>query len=127
VTDPDRRRRVEDLCHAALDREVRERAAFVPAACGDDQALRDEVEALLARAQKPEGFLAVPIAEVAAHVLADARGASFVGQQIGAYRILSPDGQRFLMIKEGAQVLTQINVVQHWMSEVNGPGRPGRN
>ena len=34
TTDPERRRRVEDLCDAALDRDARERAAFVAAACG---------------------------------------------------------------------------------------------
>ena len=32
--DPDRRRRIEELCDAALDRDDRERAAFVAAACG---------------------------------------------------------------------------------------------
>ena len=34
MTDPERRRRVEDVCDAALDRDARERAAFVAAACG---------------------------------------------------------------------------------------------
>ena len=56
MTDPERRRRVEDLCDAALDREVGERAAFVAAACGHDEALRREVEALLAHAQRRRGF-----------------------------------------------------------------------
>jgi hypothetical protein len=39
------------MCDAALNREARERAAFVAAACGGDEALRQEVEALLAHAQ----------------------------------------------------------------------------
>ena len=89
MTDPERRRRVEDLCDAALDRDVRERAAFVAAACGHDEALRREVEALLAHAQTAEGFLEAPIGEVAAHVLADEHGASLVGRQIGSHKILS--------------------------------------
>ena len=55
MTDPERRRRVEDLCDAALDRDARERAAFVAAACGRDEALRQEVEALLAHAQSGGG------------------------------------------------------------------------
>ena len=48
-----------------------------------------EVEALLAHAQTAEGFLAAPIGEVAAHVLADEHGASLVGRQIGSHKILS--------------------------------------
>ncbi|MDQ3488919.1 MAG: protein kinase [Acidobacteriota bacterium] len=89
MTDLERRQRIEDLCDAALDRDARERAAFVARACGDDEALRLEVEALLTHAQKAEGFLATPIGEVAALVLADEQGASLVGRQIGSHRILS--------------------------------------
>jgi eukaryotic-like serine/threonine-protein kinase len=88
VTDPERRQRIEDLCDAALDRDAPERAAFVAAACGDDEALRREVEALLAHAHKAEGFLATPIGGVAALILADERGA-LVGRHIGPYRMLS--------------------------------------
>ena len=89
MTGPERRRRVEELCDAALDRDARERAAFVVAACGADEALRHEVEALLAHAQTAEGFLATPMGQVAAHVLGDARGGSLVGRQVGSYTILS--------------------------------------
>jgi hypothetical protein len=70
VTDPERRRRVEEVCDAALDRDVRERPAFVAAACGEDDALRREVEALLAHAQEAETFLEAPLGTVAAEVLA---------------------------------------------------------
>ena len=40
MTEPERRKRVEDLCDAALDRDARERAEFVAVACGRDEALR---------------------------------------------------------------------------------------
>jgi len=80
VTDPERRQRVEELCDAALNRDARERAAFVAAACGRDDVLRQEVEALLAHAQTAEGFLVTPMGEVAAHVLAEEHGASLVGR-----------------------------------------------
>jgi hypothetical protein len=40
---------------------------------------------------------------------------------------VSPDGQRFLMIKQGEQVPTQINVVQNWISELKRGGPPARN
>jgi len=88
MTDPARRRRVEEVCDGALDRPAGERAAFVAAACGDDHALRQEVEALLAHARTADGFLAAPINAVAAHVLGEATGA-FVGRQISSYRILA--------------------------------------
>ena len=81
MTDLERRRRIEEVCDAALDRDAHERAAFVAAACGRDDALRQEVESLLAHAQRAEGFLAAPIGEVAAHVLADEHTASLVGRQ----------------------------------------------
>jgi Tol biopolymer transport system component len=89
VTDSERRRRVEDLCDAALDRDDRERAAFVAAACGDDEGLRREVEMLLANAQRAERFLVTPLGDVAAQIMADEQRASLVGRQIGPYKVLS--------------------------------------
>jgi Tol biopolymer transport system component len=89
LTDLERRRRIEEVCDAALDRDARERAAFVASACGPDVALRGEVEALLAHAERAEGFLAAPIGEVAAQVLGVEQPASLVGRQIGSYTILS--------------------------------------
>jgi hypothetical protein len=88
VMDPARRRRVEEVCDAALDREAGERAAFVAGACGDDHALRQDVEALLAHAQTAEGFLAAPMGAVAAHVLGES-GSSLVGRKISSYTIVS--------------------------------------
>jgi serine/threonine protein kinase/Tol biopolymer transport system component len=89
VTDLDHRRRVEVLCDAALEREPPERAAFVAAACGADEHLRREVEALLEHAQAAETFLTSPIGEVAARVLADEHGGSLVGRQVGPHEIRS--------------------------------------
>jgi serine/threonine protein kinase/Tol biopolymer transport system component len=88
TTDPERRRRIEDICDAALERDVRERPAFVVAACGGDEALRRDVEALLGRANAAEHFLSAPIGAVAASVLAAEHGTSLVGRQIGSYKIL---------------------------------------
>src|SRR5687767_9455947 len=84
----DRRRRIEELCDAALSRAAHERRAFVAAACGSDEALQREVEALLAHADAAESFLTAPIGEVAASVFDD-QGPSLVGQQLGAYQIIS--------------------------------------
>ncbi len=38
--DPERWQRVEQLCHAALEREESQRAAFLQEACAGDEALR---------------------------------------------------------------------------------------
>jgi Tol biopolymer transport system component len=89
MTDPERRQRVEDLCDAALDRDERERAAFVATACGDDAGLRREVERLLANAHKAEGFLVTRVDDLAAQVMGIEHQASLVGRQIGPHRILS--------------------------------------
>ena len=89
MTDAERRRRVEELCDAALDRDDRERAAFVAAACGDDEGLRREVEALLVHAQRAERFLVTPVDALAAQIMADEPGDIAPGRQIGPYRILS--------------------------------------
>ena len=89
MTDAERRRRVEEVCDAALERDAQERAAFVAAACGSDDVLRRDVEALLGHAQAAERFLVEPIEKLAAHVLGDSQPASPVGRQIGPYTILS--------------------------------------
>src|SRR5579863_9906924 len=44
---PERWRQLEDLYHAALDRKPEERAEFLASACGNDEELSREVEALL--------------------------------------------------------------------------------
>ena len=87
MTDPEYRQRIDDLCDAALERPEAERAAFVAAACGDDEALRREVEALLAHAPDAERFLATPLGDVAAQILADEQSGSLVGRQIGVHSI----------------------------------------
>ena len=80
----DRWRRIESLCHAALARLAGERAAFLTEACGDDAALRAEVESLLAGAASAQSFLETPAGGT--------RAVPLVGRQLGAYRIDAPLG-----------------------------------
>ena len=89
MTDADRRRRIDDVCDAALERDAPERAAFVAAACGGDEALRQEVEALLAHARAAENFLVTPFGDMAAQILVDDHEPSLIGRQIGSYKILA--------------------------------------
>jgi hypothetical protein len=56
------RRRVEDVCEAALKVDALEREAFLIDACAGDEALRREVDALLAHAETADRF------ELAIHV-----------------------------------------------------------
>ena len=54
---PARWRNVKEIMHGALDRPPGERAAFLDEACGGDDALRREVDSLLAASEQPSGFL----------------------------------------------------------------------
>jgi hypothetical protein len=72
--------RVESLCHAALARPAPERAAFLAAACGDDEALRHEVASLVAQAESGSHFLEAPVGGAEDN-------AALVGRELGAYRL----------------------------------------
>jgi hypothetical protein len=90
--DPEHWRRVEALCHAALEREPADRPAFLATECAGDEALQHEVEALLAHEPAAEGFLAAPVGALAANVMDGDSGASLAGRQLGPYQILSRVG-----------------------------------
>ena len=85
----DRWQRIEELYHSAREREGSQRAAFLKEACAGDDALRREVESLLAREKGVEGFLEAPALAEAAKLLVEDRGQSWVGRQIGSYQVLS--------------------------------------
>ena len=57
---PERWKRIEELYHAARARPAAERAAFLANACSDDEAMRRNVESLLAASESDDGFLAEP-------------------------------------------------------------------
>jgi hypothetical protein len=67
VNDPDRRR-VEEICDAALDVAAGERDAFIARHCGRDRDLQREVEALLAHAATAHDFLDAPLDALAAQI-----------------------------------------------------------
>jgi TolB-like protein/Tfp pilus assembly protein PilF/predicted Ser/Thr protein kinase len=86
---PERWQQIEELYYAALERDATERAAFLDEACGGDEALRQEVELLLASHEQAGSFLASPALEVAAQMVAEDQAGSVVGRSIGHYQILS--------------------------------------
>ena len=57
---PDRWRKSEELYHSARKREENERIAFLNEACVASEALRQEIEPLLAEEKEPQGFLESP-------------------------------------------------------------------
>jgi serine/threonine protein kinase/Tol biopolymer transport system component len=86
VTTPDRWARAERLYHEALACGVHERASFLADACAGDDALRREVESLLAH-DGGAAFLSTPA------VANDIGGGLRIGQALGPYRISAQIGE----------------------------------
>jgi len=74
--------RVEDLFHSALELESSERSLFLERNCGDDIALRMEVESLIAFSGKTLDSLKRPVENVAQSLAWQG-----MGQEIGPYRL----------------------------------------
>jgi len=88
----ERWQRVDELYHLALERQGSERAAFLETACKGDDALRREVESLLASDDQAQSFLAESAMDVAAKELAQFPEPSRVGEHLGSYELLAPLG-----------------------------------
>jgi serine/threonine-protein kinase len=86
---PERRREIERLFEAALERPTDERASFLAAACGSDLELHAEVAALLAAHAVPEGILE---RDPAAALGPPSRGLE-PGDLVGRYTIVREIGQ----------------------------------
>ena len=85
---PERWSDVERIYHAALTHDAPQRGAFLAEACAGDEALRREVESMLAAESAAAGFMGTPAVD--SGMLSPAT--SFVGRQLGPYAILSPLG-----------------------------------
>src|SRR5688500_4012109 len=83
-----RRHDLERICQAALDRDPAARSAFLAEACAGDDALRREIESLLAHEGAAEDFMEAPVLDVAAERVA-AQPDPFIGRSIGPYRVVS--------------------------------------
>ena len=80
---------VKRIHQSALDIDPSERAAFVEAACGDDEGLRREVQELLTYSAEAETFLERPAVDVAPTPPGASLEAALVGRTISHYQILS--------------------------------------
>ena len=89
----ERWQQVESLYHATLEKDPRERSAFLVHACDGDETLRREVESLLAFDAHAEQFIESPALEVAVKMMADESSKSIAaGDRFNQYRILSQLG-----------------------------------
>jgi eukaryotic-like serine/threonine-protein kinase len=85
---PERWRQIEDIFNGALERERGARRAYVENACGGDETLRGEVEALLQQDGQGGQLLSAPIEQVAGEVLGGSSEFHFEsGSMAGPYRI----------------------------------------
>jgi hypothetical protein len=64
-------------------------AAYLNQACAGDDALRQEVESLLAEEKGAQGFLEVPAIEIPSSMFDQDPSQSLCGQQLGPYKVLS--------------------------------------
>src|SRR5262245_37565624 len=90
---PESWRPVDQLFQAALERAAEERTSFISEACGGDDSLRREVEALLAADGQAESFIEAPAYAVAAPLLVEDETPSPVGKIIGHYQVISLVGR----------------------------------
>jgi len=67
---PERWQELDNLFHSALQHVAGERAAFLDEACGGDDSLRKQVEALLAAHEAAASFIESPAIEAEARQLA---------------------------------------------------------
>ena len=86
---PDRAQRVAEIVEAALEAETKDCGTFVAAACGDDPALRAEVESLLGFRNNAVDFIEQPAVQANADFFADDVGELKAGERIGNYEVLS--------------------------------------
>src|SRR5215469_5481679 len=87
---PEQWRRIEELYHAAREREAGDRDTFLDQACGGDEALKGEVQAILAQ-DSHSGILDRTVLELGSTV--SMKPADTVGVVIGRYRLLEKIGE----------------------------------
>jgi Tol biopolymer transport system component len=84
---PERWKRIEPLYQKALVRPPADRQAFLAAACADDEAMRREVESLLAESASDDGFLAKPALPISAYDVTDIVRKTMAGTSLGGYQL----------------------------------------
>ena len=89
---PEHWQQVKELFRSALEQKTEDRPAFLERACDGDDALRREVESLLASFDDSDSIIETPVAEAAVELLG-ARAERLVGQRLGHYDVVSLLGE----------------------------------
>src|SRR5262245_39858535 len=86
---PERYREVGQIFRAAAEIPPDQRGAFLDEACGDNEALRKEVESLLSHDSHAEGWIDQRALDVAAQAIAKTPSESWAGRQVHHYEVSS--------------------------------------
>jgi len=94
---PEQWERIKQIFDATLDQAPCDRAVFVQSSCGEDSAIRSEVERLLADHERASGFLEPPSHGSGRFALSGSQisgtEAELTGQNISHYQILAKLGE----------------------------------
>src|SRR3954471_14029052 len=85
--------RVKELFEAAVELGPRERASLLDVECDGDDALRREVESLLAADRETGDFIEQPVLEMPRDLFPEPEDEPLAGRQIGAYKIIREIGR----------------------------------
>src|SRR5437899_1141070 len=86
---PERWQKLDELFHAALEREPDARPAFVAKVCEADDELRRELKSMLAHHEQSQSFIESPAYAMAgADILDEDSSETLVGKSFGSYQIL---------------------------------------
>jgi len=89
MTSDEKWQRVKVIFKSALERSLADRAIYLREACGSDEAIRSEVESLLAEYDSNSDFLSKPAYQFMAGMLADEKPEFEPGRVLGPYKIVS--------------------------------------
>ncbi|MBC7911383.1 MAG: protein kinase [Pyrinomonadaceae bacterium] len=79
---------IEEVFHSALPLGATERSAYLSAACSGNEALRGEVESLLAAFEDEPSFIEQPALTLGMKVLSGDKPGMLAGRSVGSYKIL---------------------------------------
>jgi tetratricopeptide (TPR) repeat protein len=85
--------RIEELFHAASELPAGERGVFLERECSGDEALRCEVESLIAAPDDKRSFIEQSALTLGMKVLSSSQKGSLVGESIGHYKIVKLLGE----------------------------------
>jgi len=86
---PERWQQVKEIFNSAIHCRPEERGVFISRACSGDEALRSEVESLIASHERDGNFIDEPAFANAAGLLANDNSELKPGESVGSYEVLS--------------------------------------